>query len=210
MAGGEADASAGVASPAMTGTRDLIEKMDAVVRLREVHAVTEGLKHELSELFLSGAYALDDRFRHSRPDGYARRLIHRSPALGYTAVMMSWGPGQGTLLHDHAGLWCVEGVVEGEMTVTQYDLLEEAEDRYRFAERGRIHASVGSAGALIPPTEYHVLANASPDRTSVTLHIYGGEMDRCAVFEPRPDGWHDRRLRALAYDEVVTAPIATA
>ncbi len=26
---------------------------------------------------------------------------------------MTWGPGQGTPLHDHAGIWCVEGVVEG-------------------------------------------------------------------------------------------------
>ena len=38
----------------------------------------------------------------------------------YTAVVMTWGPGQGTAMHDHGGLWCVEGVVEGAMTVTQY------------------------------------------------------------------------------------------
>ena len=50
---------------------------------------------------------------------------------------MTWGPGQRTALHDHAGIWCVEGVVEGEMAVTRYELLEEEEDGLcRFAERG--------------------------------------------------------------------------
>ena len=51
---------------------------------------------------------------------YARRLLHRDPAGRYTAIVMTWGPGQGTAVHDHGGLWCVEGVVDGEIAVTQY------------------------------------------------------------------------------------------
>ena len=35
---------------------------------------------------------------------------------------MTWGPGQGTPVHDHGGLWCVEGVVEGQIAVTRYDV----------------------------------------------------------------------------------------
>ena len=38
---------------------------------------------------------------------------------------MTWGPGQGTPLHDHAGMWCVEGVLEGRIEVARYDLLDE-------------------------------------------------------------------------------------
>ena len=56
---------------------------------------------------------LPDRFRVARAEGYARRLLHRNDRLGYTAVVMTWAPGQRTPLHDHAGIWCVEGVVEG-------------------------------------------------------------------------------------------------
>ena len=62
------------------------------------------------------------------PDGYARRLLHRNDDLGYTAVVMTWGPGQRTPLHDHAGIWCVEGVVSGQMDVTQFDLVDESGD----------------------------------------------------------------------------------
>lgn len=54
--------------------------------------------------------------------------------------------------------------------------------------------------ALIPPFEYHVLANAI-DRPSVTLHVYGGEMTRCHVFEPSGPGRYARREHLLSYHE---------
>ncbi len=41
---------------------------------------------------------------------------------------------------------------------------------------------------MIPPFEYHVVENAS-DAPSVTLHVYGGEMNHCYVFEPVGGGW---------------------
>ncbi len=62
-------------------------------------------------------------------------------------------------------------------------------------------ASRGEAGCLIPPFEYHTLANASPGRTSLTLHVYGGEMSQCHVFEPAGDGMFRRVTHDLSYDE---------
>ena len=63
-----------------------------------------------------------------------------------------------------------------------------------------MHAAVGSAGRLIPPFEYHVLANAI-DEPSITLHVYGGEMTTWHVFEPVAGGRYVRQERALAYHE---------
>ena len=74
-------------------------------------------------------------------------------------------------------------------------------DRYRFTEVEQVKAGVGSSGALIPPYEYHVLANALSDSDSVTLHIYGGEMDHCNIFEPNADGLFERHVKRLSYDE---------
>ena len=36
---------------------------------------------------------------------------------------------------------------------------------------------------------------------SLTLHVYGGEMDHCHLFEPDGDGWFRPRQRPLAYDD---------
>jgi hypothetical protein len=81
---------------------------------------------------------------------------------------------------------------------------EEGDGLFRFARRGSAHACAGSAGALIPPFEHHVLANTRPDRTSLTLHVYGGEMDHCSVFEPvdpAGDDLYRRVSKKLEYTE---------
>jgi predicted metal-dependent enzyme (double-stranded beta helix superfamily) len=179
---------------------DLIARLDAAVKLGDTDAITACVKRELENAIKAREVTLPERFHRTQPGGYARRLLYRSDALGYSAVVMTWAPGQRTPLHDHAGIWCVEGVVEGRMDVTQYDLVEESSDRYRFEARGCVHAAVGSAGCLIPPFEYHVLSNAI-DRPSITLHVYGGDMTACHVFEPAGDGRYIRRERALQYDE---------
>jgi len=182
------------------GLTDLIDRIDDAVRLRDPEAITQRVKSALQDAIRTRTVALPERFHRVRADGYARRLLHRNDDLGYTAVVMTWGPGQRTPLHDHAGIWCVEGVVQGRMDVTQYDLVEDAGAAYRFEAKGCVHAAVGSAGCLIPPFEYHVLANAL-DEPSITLHVYGGEMTSCHVFEPAADGRYVRRERALGYHE---------
>jgi 3-mercaptopropionate dioxygenase len=188
----------------VSGLTQLLSRIDDAVRLGNPEATTTRIKHELEDAIRAQTVELPRRFQHVLPDRYARRLLHRNDALGYTAVVMTWGPGQRTPLHDHAGIWCVEGVVQGRMEVTQFDLVEDRETaggrEYRFETRGCVHAAVGATGCLIPPYEYHVLANAL-DEPSITLHIYGGEMSACHVFEPTGGDRYVRRDRALAYHD---------
>ncbi|HEX9945893.1 MAG TPA: cysteine dioxygenase family protein [Thermoanaerobaculia bacterium] len=180
----------------------LIERLRDAVRLGEVCAITQQIKEDLESFIPAEGLKLPERFRRVKPDSYARRLLYRDSELGFTALVMTWGPGQRTALHDHAGIWCVEGVVEGEMEVWRYELTDEQDEGLcRFIERGMVQAAAGTAGALIPPFEHHVLANARPDRPSLTLHVYGGEMDHCDIFEPLGHGQYQRRSKALSYDD---------
>jgi predicted metal-dependent enzyme (double-stranded beta helix superfamily) len=188
-------------SQSRTQARELLASLDAAVDLGDPESITRRVKQELERLIRAGSLQLEERFHRARSDTYARRLLHRDPRNRYTAVVMTWGPGQGTALHDHAGIWCVEGVIEGRMEVTRFDLLGEQDGVYRFEERQRLAAEVGSAGSLIPPFEYHRLSNALPDESSITLHVYGGEMTSCHVFVPQPAGHFVRETRALAYHE---------
>jgi predicted metal-dependent enzyme (double-stranded beta helix superfamily) len=179
----------------------LIERLRDAVRLADPAAIATRIKDDLESFIPAEGLVFPDRFRRSKPGAYCRRLLYRDRELGFTAVVMTWAPGQRTALHDHAGIWCVEGVVEGEMEVRRYELVEErADGLYAFVERGGAHARAGEAGALIPPFEYHVLGNAA-DRVALTLHVYGGEMDHCCTFEPLSDGLYRRSEKALQYDE---------
>jgi predicted metal-dependent enzyme (double-stranded beta helix superfamily) len=183
------------------GPDALVHSLETAVELGDPEAIVPRVKRELERLIAAGAIPLDERFRRARPDTYARRLLHRDPQDRYTAIVMTWGPGQGTALHDHSGIWCVEGVLEGAIDVTRYDLRGESDGAYDFAEVERLRAEVGSAGALIPPFEYHRLANALAERPSITLHVYGGEMTSCHVFERTPEGRYRRETRSLSYHD---------
>jgi predicted metal-dependent enzyme (double-stranded beta helix superfamily) len=187
--------------PNVPGLNELVARLDAAVDEHTPQAITARVKADLEYLLGRSALSLPDRFRVTRSDCYARRLLYQDPQQRYSAVVMTWGPGQGTPVHDHGGLWCVEGVVEGEMSVTQYDVQPDA-DGFRVTPTGKpLTAGMGTAGRLIPPTDYHVLANAQPDATSVTLHVYGGNLDGCRIFVPREDGRYQQSIRALSYHE---------
>jgi 3-mercaptopropionate dioxygenase len=177
----------------------LREKIDAAMLAGSPGAIAQKVKTALIETLKCDGLSLPAELTRPRPDCYARRLLHTDPEGRYTAVVMTWGPGQGTPLHDHAGMWCVECVVDGEMEVRQYDLVEEKNGAYRFEPQPSIEAPSGSAGCLIPPYEYHTLANRRAGAPSVTLHIYGGEMDHCHAFEPAGDGSYRRVEKKLSY-----------
>ena len=113
---------------------------------------------------------------------------------------MTWGPGQGTPVHDHCGLWCVEGVWDGELEITQYELLETQGDRCRFRAAGGMQAGPGSAGSLIPPHEYHTIGNTSPDALAVSVHVYQAPIEHCCKFEREDGQWYRRVAATLSID----------
>jgi len=184
------------------GKQKLVEALDTAVRLREKTAVTARLRQALSRLFAGGAVELPPAVLEPVADHYARRLLHQSPDLGYSVIAMTWGPGQGTPIHDHDGCWCVEGVWHGRLAITRYEPLERDGDSWRFQAVETLEAGPGSAGSLIPPHEYHVIRNTDPAAVAVSLHVYQRPLLRCHVFVPEPgaDGWTRRELRELATD----------
>lgn len=181
------------------GASRLIPLLDAAVRRADPRATTHAIKDALCEIFRCQGIDLPSGLCAPCADSYARRLLYRSPDLGYTVVAMTWGPGQGTLIHDHAGMWCVEGVWRGQIEVQQFEVVEHEGERYRFEHCGTVQAGTGSAGCLIPPHEYHLIRNPLSDQSAVSLHIYGGEMDNCHVFEPLTSGWYKRHSKPLSY-----------
>jgi predicted metal-dependent enzyme (double-stranded beta helix superfamily) len=184
------------------GYDELVARLDASVGAGDTGAITQAVKADLEYMLGHRLLALPERFVGARSESYARRLLHRDPRGRYTAIVMTWGPGQGTAVHDHGGLWCVEGVVDGEIAVTQYLVQPDQDGFFRVTPIGSLLAGTGSAGCLIPPTDHHVLANARPDRASITLHVYGGDLDDCKVFLPATsDGRYAETTKALSFHE---------
>ena len=182
------------------GRDRFIAAIDEAVIAGDEHAVTAALRNVLCGLIRDPGIRLPDCVYRPIDDHYARREIYRSREHGYSVVAMTWGPGQGTPVHDHCGLWCVEGVWDGELEITQYELLETDGDRCRFRAAGGMQAGPGSAGSLIPPHEYHTIGNTSRDKLAVSVHVYQAPIEHCCKFEREDGQWYRRVAATLSID----------
>ncbi len=183
-----------------TGVTELIALIDAAVQKNDVSETVNAIKADLCRLIRQGQIELQPAFIQPVEGRYARRLLHRNAELGYSVVVMTWGPGQATPIHDHAGMWCVEGVWGGSINVQQYDLSKRDGERFFFTKQNSYEAGVGSAGCLIPPYEYHSISNPCDSNPAVSLHIYGGDMISCNIFEEQADGSYREVCRPLGFD----------
>lgn len=197
-----ADSASSIETAPSPGLKALVALCDEAVALETPSAVVDRLKSELCRQIRANAFELPVAVMQPLPDRYARRLLHRDATRGYSIVAMTWGPCQSTPIHDHSGMWCVEGVCAGTIDVLQYELMETAAgDRYRFEPRNSYMAGIGSAGCLIPPYEYHMIANACDRSPAVSLHIYGGDMDHCNVFVREGESdWYHKVRKSLSFD----------
>ena len=182
------------------GKPRFIERIDEAVRGDCPFEITTCLRKALVECIADKQIQLPPEIYQYIPDHYARRELHTDPKTGYSVIAMTWGPGQGTTIHDHSGMWCVEGVWAGCIEVVSFEPKEQKGDLFLFEEMGSIVAGCGSAGSLIPPHEYHSIRNIDPTDSAVSVHIYSGMMEMCSMFHPQNDGWHVRETKQLQLD----------
>ena len=189
----------------MTGTiaaapplRDFITSLRALLQpSREEPERVLQVKEKLIRLLQTPGW-LPEPCRVLDPDCYARHLLYQDPDKDFVLVAMVWGPGQQTAVHDHAGVWCVEGVYEGLIRVTRFDPVGEVGETVRFQQGEVIQAGVGACGALIPPVEYHRIANDT-SATAISLHVYGCDLKVCNVFHPVGGDLYKRTPKPMRY-----------
>ena len=184
------------------GRERLLAAIDTALAAPDVAATVAAIERALQQAIADPAIVLPRCVHEPITDHYARRELYRSARHGYSIVAMTWGPGQGTPLHDHDGLWCVEGVWQGALHIAPYRLLEERGDAARFQPLPALTATRGSAGNLIPPDEFHVLRNASDSGIAISVHVYQRPMERCTVFVPEAGSgdWYRRESRQMQTD----------
>lgn len=182
----------------------LIDCVDAALGASDTEALTARLRNGLCQLMRDQRLQLPAAILTPRGDRYARRELYRSTRHAYSIVAMTWGPGQGTSIHDHAGLWCVEGIWRGQLQITRYALRAHDAAGWRFDAETVFIAGTGSAGSLIPPHEYHTIRNPSSSAVAISLHVYAEPITCCGVYEPQAGapGHYQRRERQLSLDPI--------
>ncbi|MCQ9156658.1 cysteine dioxygenase family protein [Acidomonas methanolica] len=125
---------------------------------------------------------LPDAFARPHPEHYCQYLLHCDPLERFSVVSFVWAPRQKTPLHDHR-VWGLIGMLRGRESETQF--VREADGT--FSATGSTFLEQGDVASLAPGVnDYHQVANAIEDRTSVSIHVYGGNIGgvRRASYDP--------------------------
>ena len=103
---------------------------------------------------------------------YQQYLLHCDPLQRFSLVSFVWGPGQATPIHDHT-TWGLLGILEGAENAQRYErhdgIWQPLGDEERF-EPGDIDAVSPGIGDI------HRVSNAQADKTSISIHLYGGNI----------------------------------
>jgi predicted metal-dependent enzyme (double-stranded beta helix superfamily) len=123
------------------------------------------------------------------PQEFTRWLYERERDGRYTGLIMVWPAGYATPIHDHAGLWGIELVLQGTLGVDDFELVAEGDGdvQPRFVgatvlEESQSCAFRGTVGHA------HRCTNLSARRPAVTLHVYGGLLETYRNFTATRDG----------------------
>ncbi len=145
---------------------------------------------------------LPDEYAEPDPDRYRQYLLHCDSRERFSVVSFVWGPGQATPIHDHT-IWGLVGVLRGAERVESF----RRDPRHGLVARGRPQIlEAGKVDAVSPRIgDIHRVANAVPDRPSVSIHVYGaniGAVERATYDEagaPRSfiSGYANRHLPNL-------------
>ena len=166
---------------------------------------TRVVKKAIPKLLLNQAW-LADEYRKPSKEGFTRSLLYRHPDLGFAVVATVWNAGQGTPVHDHGGVWGVEGVFAGSVQVTQYEVMgkvnpEEGDEDVRIREGRRFDAQVGDIECLVPPFGHHRMVNHT-DRPAITIHVFGDYPLQPRIYEDKGDGTYGVVIKNRRWDEI--------
>ena len=125
----------------------------------------------------------------ANPTMLTRWLFEREREGRYTGLIMVWPAGYSTPIHDHDGLWGIEWVLQGSLSVDDFEVIDRgdgyADTRFigtTVLDEGQSCAFLGTRGHA------HRCSNLSSRRPAITLHLYGGLLEMYRNYETTHGG----------------------
>lgn len=138
---------------------------------------------------------------------YTRWRLLASAAGNWQALLLYWPPGASTPIHDHAGGWGVEALVQGCLSVQDYHI-DNQHPSLRLNQGPAHRLCFESRTTVLAVADHaHRCWNPDPSIAAITLHIYGRMRSRCRVYEERASTWQQSECRPEADGDWPTAAL---
>jgi predicted metal-dependent enzyme (double-stranded beta helix superfamily) len=183
------------------GLNDYVKDVGAVLDRKPAMPVIVREVSKLTKTLCADDRWLEERHRIGSNDHYTRHLLHKDPKNRFVILSLVWMPGQGTPIHDHA-CWGAMGLIENSLEEVCYDRLDDG-SRPGFAELKETRGTdvgKGSVAYLLPPyEEIHRIGNTT-GKPTVSLHIYGRDLDEINVFDQATGKVSPMRIKYYSTD----------
>ncbi|XP_059481214.1 cysteine dioxygenase type 1 [Neocloeon triangulifer] len=131
-------------------------------------------------------YAKFDRFK------YTRNLVDEGNGK-YNLIVLCWGEGHGSAIHDHADAHCFMKMLQGTLCEVRFDwptnqvqgAVIKDEDIVEMREVGRTDLCVNQVCYINDSLGLHRVENPSHTERAVSLHLYCPPFKACSVFNAR-------------------------
>lgn len=123
-------------------------------------------------------YAKFDRYR------YTRNLVDEGNGR-FNLMVLCWGEGHGSAIHDHADAHCVMKVLQGELCETRYawpSVEEQNDNEKELEELEKNTLRVNEICYINDSLGLHRVENPSTVNPAVSLHLYSPPFSTCSVF----------------------------
>jgi len=155
-----------------------------VANIREIfeddHINTEELR-EVLESYKSNP-ADWQKYAHFDAHKYTRNLVDVGNGK-FNLLILCWGPGMGSSIHDHTDSHCFVKVLDGSLLETRYAWPEDSESP--MEETGSDLHNTNGVTYISDKIGLHRMENPSHSDCTVTLHLYIPPFDHCRVFDQR-------------------------
>jgi cysteine dioxygenase len=112
---------------------------------------------------------------------YARNLLAREER--FELLLLCWGRGQESPIHNHEGQDCWMAVMDGEIEEVRYPRPDEVRAG-PLAPRGSRSFQRGEVAYIHDDIGLHVIRSAQRDAAGVSMHLYAAPYDECNVYCP--------------------------
>ncbi|XP_015428569.1 PREDICTED: cysteine dioxygenase type 1 [Dufourea novaeangliae] len=164
----------------------LRELIDALHKAFETDHVSIDHVQELMVSYRSNPsewkkYAKFDRYR------YTRNLVDEGNRR-FNLMVLCWGEGHGSAIHDHANAHCVMKILQGELCETRYAWPTKSETNDRTNEPEELKElekntlELNEICYINDSMGLHRVENPSTVNPAVSLHLYSPPFSSCSVF----------------------------
>ncbi|XP_025157909.1 cysteine dioxygenase type 1 isoform X2 [Harpegnathos saltator] len=123
-----------------------------------------------------------------RSNLYTRNLVDEGNGR-FNLMVLCWGEGHGSAIHDHANAHCVMKILQGKLCETRYawpNLTSETEDNTHTLEElrelDRNTLDTNEICYINDSMGLHRVENSSATNPAVSLHLYSPPFSTCSVF----------------------------